>query len=201
MAVRRGFKTEANHIAREVRAELGLLFIDSLDPWALARHLEIPVVPLSSYGGLAADAVHHFLRVDRGAFSAVTVFDGPRRLIVYNDSHSPGRQASDLAHELAHALLLHRPGPALDQRGCRLWNPEQEEEANWLAGALLISEEAALQIARSGEPLDEAAKRCRVSQAMIKFRLNVTAALRRVSQTRRPRVGAKQRTWIRENQG
>jgi len=201
MALRRGFKAEANHIAREVRAELGLRFIDPLDPWALARHLEIPIVPLSSYAGLAADAVHHFCRVDAGAFSALTVFDGPRRLIVYNDSHSLGRRASDLAHELAHALLLHRPGPALDHRGCRRWNSEQEEEANWLAGALLISEEAALQIARSGEPLEEAAKRCRVSQAMITFRLNVTAAFRRVGETHGPRVAVKRTTGVRKTKG
>jgi uncharacterized protein DUF955 len=200
MALRRGFKTEANHVAREVRAELGLRLIDPLDPWTLARHLEIPVAPLSSYSGLATDAVHHFQRVDRGAFSALTVFDGPRRLIVYNDSHSVGRRASDLAHELAHALLHHRPGPALDHRGCRLWNAEQEEEANWLAGALLISEETALQIARAGEPVDEAAKRCRVSPAMITFRLNVTAALRRVGQPLTPRVASKRTTRVRKSE-
>ncbi len=200
MDLRRGFKTEANHIAREVREELGLRFIDPLDPWALARHLEIPVVPLSHFSSLAADAVQHFHRVDRGAFSAVTVFDGSRRLIVYNDSHSIGRRASDLAHELAHALLLHRPGPALDHRGCRRWNAEQEEEANWLAGALLISEEAALQIARGGQPLDEAAKLYRVSQAMITFRLNVAAALRRVGQTRGPST-KKRPSGARETQG
>jgi len=200
MAVRRGFKTEANDIAREVREELGLRFIDPLDPWALARHLEIPVVPLSHFSSLATDAVHHFHRVDRAAFSAVTVFDGSRRLIVYNDSHTTGRRASDLAHELAHALLLHRPGPALDHRGCRRWNAEQEDEANWLAGALLISEEAALQIARDGEPVDEAAKRYRVSQAMITFRLNVTAAFRRVGPSHGPRVAERRSTGVRKPQ-
>ncbi len=163
MALRRGFKTEANHIAREVRAELGLRFIDPLDPWALARHLEIPIVPLSSYAGPAADAVHHFCRVDPGAFSALTVFDGPRRL-------------------------------------CRRWDSLQEEEANWLAGALLISEEAALQIARSGEPLDEAAKRCRVSQAMITFRLNVTGALRRVGDATQSRAAAKRVRGVSETE-
>src|SRR2546422_3194242 len=158
MALRRGFKTEANHTAREVRAELGLRLIDPLDPWALARHLEIPVLPLSSYAGLAADAVHHFHRVDRGAFSAVTVFDGPRRLIVYNDSHSPGRRASDLAHELAHALLLHRPGPAFDHRGCRRWDSVQEEEANWLGAALLLWEEPRRGLVRSGQSFVETAR-------------------------------------------
>src|SRR2546430_7977880 len=201
MALRRGFKTEANHTAREVREELGLRWADPLDPWTLARHLEIPVVRLSQFNSVAADAVHHFHRVDRSAFSAVTVFDESRRLIAYNDSHSIGRRASDLAHELAPALLHHRPGPAPDHRGCRRWNAEQEDEANWLAGALLISEEAALQIARSGEPLDEAAKRCRVSQAMITFRLNVTAALRRVGETHGPRVAVKRTTGVRKTKG
>ena len=201
MALRWGFKTEANHIAREVRAELGLRFIDPLDAWALARHLEIPVVPLSSYAGLAADAVHHFHRVDRGAFSALTVFDGPRRLIVYNDSHSLGRRASDLAHELAHALLLHRPGPAFDHRGCRRWDSVQEEEANWLGAALLISEEAALEIARSRQAIAEAARMYRVSQAMMTFRLNVTAAQRRVGPSREPSAAMKRTRNVRETQG
>jgi Zn-dependent peptidase ImmA (M78 family) len=184
MALRRGFKAEANQIAREVREELGLRWTDPLDPWALARHLEIPVIPLSRLASAAPDAVQHFHRVDRGAFSALTVFDGPRRLIVYNDSHSGGRRASDLAHEIAHALLLHRPGPAFDQGGCRRWDGEQEEEANWLAAALLISEEAALHIARTNQPVDEAARQYGVSQPMVAFRLNVTGALRRVGVTR-----------------
>ena len=34
--MRRGFKTQANQIAREVRGELGLGPTDPLDPWKLA---------------------------------------------------------------------------------------------------------------------------------------------------------------------
>ena len=45
--LRRGFKTEAEALAKEVRAELGLAKLDCLDPHQLARHLEIPVVGLS----------------------------------------------------------------------------------------------------------------------------------------------------------
>lgn len=53
MAFRRGFKTEANSIATEIRAEIGLQALEALDPWGLARHLAIPVIPLSE---LARDA-------------------------------------------------------------------------------------------------------------------------------------------------
>lgn len=184
VTLRRGFKSEANSIAREVRRELGLGLTDLLNPWLLAEHLNIPVVPLSSFKTTAPNATRQFVREDPQAFSAVTVFHGPARLIVYNDIHHPGRQASDLAHELSHALLLHPPKPALDHRGCRDWDPEMEEEANWLAGALLISEEAALMIARRTMSPDRAARAYGVTRKMVQFRLNVTAAQARVRRAR-----------------
>lgn len=178
-ALRRGFKSEANVLARAVRADLGLGAAAALNPWALARFLGIPILPLSALAEVEPEAVRHLTGEDPGAFSAVTVFRGARRLIVYNDAHSPGRQASDLAHELAHALLQHRPHAALDAFGCRIWRQIEEEEADWLAGALLISEEAALAVVRRGLTVPEAASVYRVSEPMMRFRLNVTGARRR----------------------
>jgi len=175
-ALRRGFKAEANGIAREVRQELGLRVADPLDPRSLAAHLEIPILPLTDLRRDAADAVRRFTGVNRGEFSGVTVFGGPRRMIVYNDSHAPSRRASDLAHELAHALLQHAPRPALDGAGCRYWDPVIEKEASWLAGALLVSDEAAFEVARSGMSIEEAATKYGVSPKMMQFRLGVSGA-------------------------
>jgi hypothetical protein len=123
-----------------VRRELRLALHDPLDPWRLAKHLEIPVHKLSD---LRTEVAHHFLHIERSAFSAVTVFRSNRRVIVHNDGHNAGRQASDISHELGHGLLLHRPAPALSVVGCRDWDPVLEEEADWLGAALLISDEAA----------------------------------------------------------
>ncbi len=187
LELRRGFKSEANDTAREVRNELGLKLVDPLDPWRLAAHLEIPVVPLSSLATSTNGAVQYFLRDDRGTFSAVTVFHGTERMIVHNDGHSRGRQASDIAHELSHGLLLHPPAPALLAGGCRNWDPVLEHEAEWLAGAMLISEEAALLIARHGLSLEDAAARYGVSHQMVRFRLNVTGARARVTRSRATR--------------
>ena len=50
--VRRGFKTEAEAISREVRAELDIRTTGRLDPCALAEQLAIPVIPLSRLRGL-----------------------------------------------------------------------------------------------------------------------------------------------------
>ena len=188
MGYRRGFKSEANSIAREIREELGLTALDPLDPFALAKLLAVPVIGLSDFSADAPFAVSHFQTVEAEVFSAVTVFDGARRHIVHNDSHSPGRQASNVTHELGHALLLHDPSPALDDRGCRLWNQNIEDEAQWLSGALLVTEDAALSIARGGDSVADAAARFRVSEQMIIYRLNMTGAKKRVARSRHLRV-------------
>ncbi|MGH3766264.1 MAG: ImmA/IrrE family metallo-endopeptidase [Pseudonocardiaceae bacterium] len=179
MALRRGFKTEANALGAEIRRELQLRARDRLDPLQLAAHLEIPVVPLSDMQP-DAPSTEHLLYVEPEAFSAVTVFAGRKRMIVYNDRHSPGRQASSITHEAAHGLLLHEPKPAVDHRGCRLWDQEVEDEADWLAGVLLVPEDAAVAVARDWLPEADAALHFGVSEQMLNYRLNITGARLRV---------------------
>ena len=188
MKYRHGFKSEANAIAREIREELGLAMLDALEPLLLADHLEIPVTPLSELHGDTPTAVRHLMGTGQNTFSAVTVFSGRKRSIVHNDAHSPGRQASNVAHELSHGLLLHDPTPALDDRGCRHWNQNIEDEAQFLGGALLITEDAALWIVRNGLSLAHAASRFGVSEQMVTYRLNMTGAHKRVSRAHQFRV-------------
>ncbi len=111
MALRRGFKAEAERTAREVRAELGLAPVDPLDPGRLATHLEIPVQPLAFVEDEVPAAVWHLRRLEPGTVSALTIVSGTGWLILHNDGHSPARQASDIMHELSHALLLHPAAP------------------------------------------------------------------------------------------
>lgn len=183
MAYRRGFKTEANGIAEEIRAELGLDDLSRLDPRLLAEHLSIPVLELSE---MARDhgILDHLLNVEPEAFSAVTVFSGASRTVVHNDGHVSGRQNSNLAHELSHGLLLHPPTPAMDNTGCRHWNKDIEDEANWLAGVLLVSEAATLEVAKGRWTRGEACDRFGVSRQMLQFRINSTGAVKRVNRLR-----------------
>jgi Zn-dependent peptidase ImmA (M78 family) len=187
MTLRRGFKSEANGLARAMRNELGLQIHAALDPWMLAEHLAIPVMVLSELQGDCPLEVAYLLGASSGVFSAVTVFRGSNRIIVHNDGHTRARQAANLAHELGHALLLHQPAPALDLLGCRDWNNSMEEEANWLGPALLISDEAALHIAREELSVTEAAERYGVSDQLVRMRLNVSAAKKRLQLSAAPR--------------
>src|SRR5688500_2771596 len=125
MGYRRGFKTEANWYARQMRGELGLAVYGPLCPWKLAEHLGFPVLALSAFEAAAEEAVI-YLRSSAGQkdFSAITLFDGPVRWIIHNDAHDRKRQAANIAHELAHGLLLHPPKPPFDSNGSRQYDAE-----------------------------------------------------------------------------
>ena len=115
--MRRGFKAEAKAIAREVRDEMSLAPTSCLDPWRLAEHLCIPVIPMSSFIAAEPDAVRFYQNEGEAMFSGATVFRESRRTVVFNDAHAPGRQANDIVHELGHGLLGHSPTVALDELG------------------------------------------------------------------------------------
>lgn len=178
MSLRRGFKSDANWLARRVRAELDIAAHLPLCPWRLAEHLGFPVVGLERYVKAVPEAVR-YLRTVAGQrdFSAITLFDGTLRLIIHNDAHNLKRQAANIAHELAHGLLLHPPKPPLNSNGSRHYDREIEEEANWLGPALLVSEEAAMHIARIRLPLAQASDVYGASEELVRMRLNVTGAL------------------------
>ena len=115
---RRGFKKEANELARELREEMGLAPHAPLCPWRLAEHLCVPVQPLSDF---SADPEIAYLASTSGSqeFSAIVAYDGLSAFVIYNDLHSVPRQAANIAHELAHIVLRHPPKPPVNPDGTR----------------------------------------------------------------------------------
>lgn len=182
MACYRGFKAEAERLAKSMRQELGFDVYSRLDPYALASHLLVPVLSLRDLVGISAtdDALLSAVQVlendETSALSAVTVFWGNRRTIVHNAAHSRGRQASNITHELSHGLLLHPPTPAVDHRGCRNWNEDFEDQADYLAGALLVPDKAAWGIVKRRLSFDNAAAEYGCSIEMVRWRVNITGA-------------------------
>lgn len=181
--MRRGFQAAAERLAAEVREELGLEADDRFDPGRLADAYGIPTVALTDLSGDGADprAIRHLTIVDNGCFSAATVFTGTARFIVYNPTHSDRRLANSLAHELAHVLLEHEPGPLLGPGGCRTWDREVEAEADTLAGMLLVPRQGALAIARVGLPHAVGAARFGVSLELMRWRTGQSGAAKQAA--------------------
>ena len=186
--LRRGFKTEAERIAQLVRADLGLGPLDPLDCFALAEDWGIPVVSLGELreDGASEKSIRRLLS-DEAGFSATTICVGSRRLIVYNPRHAAGRRANSLAHEVSHLILEHEAGPAIGLGGCRHWNPEEEAEADWLAGALLVPRESALTWMLTNGDVEEGARHFGVSVDLFRWRVNHTGVMHQIQARRRYR--------------
>lgn len=182
MSLRRGFKAEAERIAKDVRSELGLTSACRLVPLTLAQHLEIPILTIADCirAGGASNVIRHLVSAGSNEFSAVTVFFGRRRVIVHNESHAPTRQANSLAHELSHCLLEHPSAPVSEGKGRRYWDATLEDEANWLAGALLVPRDGALNFLRRQHTIGAIAAHYGVSVQLCRWRIYQTGIHRQV---------------------
>lgn len=94
-------------------------------------------------------------------------------------------------HELAHLIIGHKPARLdLTLDGLMIlssYDKQNEDEANWLAAALLLPRDALLLIRRRGMTNDEAAIAFGCSVQMLQFRINTTGVdvqLRRARKTR-----------------
>jgi Zn-dependent peptidase ImmA (M78 family) len=170
MGFRHGFKAEANRIALRIRDRMGLGPTDPINPFEICTRYDILVIPLSDI-----DPRSPFLNGASSAFSAVTVPGGHETAIVHNDSHHPFRRRSNICHELAHCFLGHECTPPLTEAGERARDGGIEAEANFLAGALLIPNEAALHIVSTGL-VPTAQRLYGVSEPMLTYRLRVSGA-------------------------
>ena len=183
---RRGFKADAERTAEHVRGDLGLAPLERLDCFALAEAWGIPVVSLGELreDGASEASIRRLMTPD-ARFSATTIVVGPRRLIVYNPRHEPGRKASSLAHELAHVILEHEAAPAIGVGGCRHWDGRQEAEADWLGAALLVPRAGALAWMLENDDVDAGASNFGVSIELFRWRINHTGVVRQAAKERR----------------
>jgi Zn-dependent peptidase ImmA (M78 family) len=186
---RRGFKTWSERTSLRARQKLNLLPSSPLDPSRLAEVLGVFVLQPAALSELEEDVRLRLSSVHGSCWSAVTVSDGNCHLIVVNSAHAPSRLNSSLAHEIAHIILGHEPSmmfmSSTSGMALRTYNEDQEEEANWLGGCLLLPREALIAIRRSGHSDEDACAEYGVSPAMLRFRNNVTGVQMQLRRTRR----------------
>lgn len=181
----RGYKTWCERYATEKRTSLGLSPSDPLDPRVLAKHLRVGVWTPADVSSLSAESLVVLLRNDGrtpSCWSAVTIVLGNKAAVVLNSSHSIARQASDLMHELAHRIRGHEAEEVEvsedDIMILKSYDKDLEEEADWLAGCLLLPRDALVRIKQERLKDDEAAVRYGVSVRMLSYRNSMTGVKR-----------------------
>lgn len=177
-----GFKSWCENVAVQLRKDLGLTPIEPLDVSALTDWLSVNVWTPHEIPGLESKWTHILLNKDPNAWSAVTLAVNSKNLIILNPSHSKARQASDLTHELAHILIEHDAGRVdISPDGLLMlstYNRDQEDEANWMAGCLLLPREALAVTMKQQIDFEATAKKFGVSRDMLRWRMNVTGVQR-----------------------
>lgn len=165
---------------------MGVPVDEALDPFAIASHLGIRVVPADTL--VPREKLERLAAIQPDAWSAAS-FKKPTGevVMVTNPLSSTGRTNSDLAHEIAHILLQHKTG-SIERLGSIAFftcDDTQEEEANWLAGCLLLPRPILLKAARAGWSAEQLAEHCNVSIPMARFRLNASGVLIQMGHERR----------------
>lgn len=170
---RRGFKTWCETTSLQIRRNLSIGPADPLPPHQLAETLHVSIWTPAELQGLAPDVVHRLTTVHAGAWSALTLPGAKSKVIIRNPAHSPERTASDVMHELAHILLEHEPGNVFfgpQGLALRTHNKDQEDEARWLSGCLLLSRESLFAIRKRRLTDEQACTLYGVSREMLTFR-------------------------------
>ena len=187
MPFARGFKTRCENIAQSVRVDLGKKETDPLPANELAAYLGVAIITPQDIPGMSGDSLE-VLSDERLGWSALTVSDAKSTVVIYNPQNSPGRHSSDVTHELAHILLRHSPSVFMfapdGTWALRSYDKQQEDEAGWLSGCLLLPRKALLSIVRAGLPPKVAADEYGVSQRLLKFRTDMTAVAKQVKHRR-----------------
>jgi len=195
MPLGRGFKAEAERIIEDIRNDLGLAEDEQIDPLRLAEHLGIEVRSADELVDMRA--LRELESLHPGAFSACTFRPAPERtVIVYSPLNSVARRNSDLSHELAHIILRHELTrlERLGELSYFVCDASQEEEAAWLSSCLLLPRKLLLADLRRGLTAPQIARRRRVSESMVTYRINVTGVTRQVAAFAHRRASRTRRT-------
>lgn len=161
-----------------MRVELGIALHAPLPARQLAEHLGVVVITPADVPGMTADDLKQLTQTDRYGWSAVSFTIDGSTTIIQNAGNSVGRQSSDLMHELSHIILEHEPSQLIllesGQFAMRSFNEKQEDEANWLAGTLLLPRVALASCVARRLSSSAIAQQYIVSEKLVTYRRGIT---------------------------
>ena len=178
--MKRGFKAEAERHAAFYRNELLLKERDPLPARDLAVHLKITLMTPSEIPGITDELLDVLLITGKNNWSAAILKCGEKEFIIYNPTHSPYRQESDIMHEIAHSICKHEfnelettvAGGIIP---LRKYNKDQEDEAEWLGACLQLPRTALFYYYKIKKlKVPEISQLFNASEKMVNYRLGIS---------------------------
>lgn len=191
MAFARGFKSQCERRSAEFRKQLGIPASGALDSFKLAQSMNVTVWSTKDVNGLQAKHLATLNDESDDSWSALTMRMGTAHLVVYKPVRSLRRRNSVVMHELAHIILGHELSTACVLEDGSLvpgnFGQDQEDEADWFAGALLLPRPALMAVRNRGLTDEQACNEYRVSRDMLHWRIRMTGVDYQLGHRRRAR--------------
>ena len=186
--MRRGFKSQCEKRSLEIRKRMDLNPTSSLSAFDLAAHEDVKVISALEVGGLSESDSSQLCNEEDDSWSALTIRIQSKHLVIYKPISNKPRINSVVMHELSHIMLGHELESAgMSEDGHLIpsnFNQEQEDEADWLAGTLLLPRPALLSIKKSEMSDQDAMQLYSVSRQMLTWRVRMTGVNYQLSYAR-----------------
>jgi Zn-dependent peptidase ImmA (M78 family) len=157
---------------------MGRQSIDPLPAVDLAEHYNVTIWSPQDVSGVPDADIQHLLSSGSQEWSGFTLRIDSSHLIVANSAQSPRRQNSVVMHEMAHIMLGHELVTGTITGGGffvpSTFSQDQEDEAAWLGGTLLLPRPALLWMRRRRLSDEDAATHFGVSPDLLKWRIRMT---------------------------
>jgi Zn-dependent peptidase ImmA (M78 family) len=162
----------------ELRKTHGLEATDPFPAIKFATALGVTVWRERDVRNLSGADLKQLTVEEADSWSAFTLRSDTNHLIVYNSSQTDYRVNSVVMHELAHIMLGHELTSAgVTEDGHLIptsYNQDQEDEADWMAGTLLLPRPILLKIRQANMSEEAATHFFQVSSDMLTWRLRMT---------------------------
>lgn len=188
ITLKRGFKANAERLAKEYREKLNIHPCAALCAFKLAEYLSIPVYKITDITSTPSH-IQLLSGVNGDEWSALTMItEVGNTIIIHNPFNSEARQQSDMMHELSHIICEHKHEKIMHESplpfGMRNdYNIIYEEEAKCLGSTLQLASPCLLWALKKGMNYQEIANYFNASYDMVKFRMNTTGIAKRVNYT------------------
>ena len=164
-------------MALAARQAVGLSACDQFDALAYAQKIGVVLLDFDTLP-ISPSARKQLLVADPESWSGMTIKQDRIVAVILNPAHGPARRASTLMHEIAHVDLGHSPVRVdISPTGILLvseFSKDDEEEADWLAGAFLLPREALVAHRARGRDAQQIAQRHGISVQLCEWRLRMT---------------------------
>ncbi len=178
--LKRGFKSKAEKLAIEYREKLGVQVWSPICAFKLAKFLNVAVYNATEFFTNLSEV--QTLCGEQGQvseWSALTMLtEKGNKIIIHNPYHTPARQQSNVMHELAHVICEHKR--SYDSYnfaipfGMRIFDKEQEEEANCLSATLQIAKPGLFWAKKRSLSSEQIAQHFNASVEMVKYRMLIS---------------------------